>query len=45
MLAMLQDLGLEKYIEKDSRTPEAANRDNLTQDEKEAAKRWKDGDV
>ena len=38
MLAMLWDLGLEKSIAKDAKAPEAADRDNLTQDEKEASK-------
>ena len=45
MLAMLWDLGLEKYIEKDAKAPEVADRDNPTQDEKAASKRWKEGDV
>ena len=43
MLAMLWDLGLEKYIVKDAKAPEATDRDNPTQDEKEASKRWKEG--
>ena len=38
MLAALWDLGLEKYITKDAKAPEAADRDNPTQDEKEASK-------
>jgi transposase InsO family protein len=45
MLAVLRDLGLEKYIAKDAKAPEAADRDNPTQDEKEASKRWKEGDA
>ena len=38
MLAVLQDLGLEKYIKKDAKTPKATDRDNPTHDEKEASK-------
>ena len=34
---MLWDLGLEKYIMKDAKAPETADRDNPTQDEKEAS--------
>ena len=34
MLAVLQDLGLEKYIEKDEILPEPADKANPTQDEK-----------
>ena len=45
MLAVLQDLGLEKYIAKDAKAPKAADEDNPTQDEKEASKRWKEGDA
>ena len=45
MLAMLWDLWLEKYIVKDAKAPEAADRDNPTQNEKEASKRWKEGDA
>ena len=45
MLAVLQDLGLEKYIEKDAILPEPADKANLTQDEKEAEKKWKEGDA
>ena len=39
MLAMLQDLGLEKYIEKDANLPEAADKANPTQDERDAEKK------
>ena len=42
MLAVLKDLGVEKYIEKDSKPPKAADKANLTKDEEEAEKRWKD---
>ena len=45
MLAVLWDLGLEKYIKKNANLPEAADKANLTQDEKEAEKRWKEGDA
>ena len=45
MLAVLQDLGLEKYIEKDATPPEPADKANLTQDERDAEKRWKEGDT
>ena len=45
MLAILQDLELEKYIEKDAIPPEPADKANLTQDEKEAVKKWKEGDA
>ena len=45
MLAMLWDLRLEKYIKKDANPPEAADKANPTQDEKDAEKRWKKGDV
>ena len=45
MLAILWDLGLEKYIEKDATPPEPTDKANLTQDEKDAEKRWKEGDV
>ena len=39
MLAMLWDLGLEEYMEKDANTPEATDTANPTQDEKEAEKK------
>ena len=45
MLAVLWDLGLEKYIKKDVNLPEATDKANPTQDEKEAEKKWKEGDV
>ena len=45
MLAMLRDLGLEKYIEKDANPPEAADKANLTHKEKEVEKRWKEDDA
>ena len=45
MLAILRDLGLEKYIEKDATLPEPTDKANPTQDEKDAEKRWKEGDV
>ena len=45
MLAVLWDLGLEKYIEKDATPPEPADKANPTQDERDAEKRWKEGDA
>ena len=45
MLAMLWDLGLEKYIEKNANLPEAADKAKPTQDEKEFEKRQKEGDM
>jgi len=45
MLAILWDLGLEKYIKKDANPPEATDKANPTQDEKEAEKKWKEGDA
>ena len=45
MLAILRDLGLEKYIEKDATPPEPADKANPTQDERDAEKRWKEGDA
>ncbi|KAF8222694.1 hypothetical protein L208DRAFT_1017636, partial [Tricholoma matsutake] len=45
MLAMLWDLGLEKYIAKDAKAPESADRANLATAELEEQKKWRDGDV
>ena len=45
MLAIMRDLGLEKYIEKDGIPPEPVDKANPTQDEKEAEKKWKEGDM
>ncbi|KAF8219238.1 hypothetical protein L208DRAFT_1553561, partial [Tricholoma matsutake] len=45
MLAMLWDLGLEKYIAKDAKTPELADKANLTTAELEEQKKWRDGDA
>ena len=39
MLAILQDLELEKYIEKDAILPEPADKANLTQDERRDGKK------
>ena len=39
MLAILQDLELEKYIEKDAIPPEPTDKANPIQDEKEAEKK------
>ena len=40
MLAVLQDLGLEKYIAADAKLPESAGRLKLTAEEIEAQKKW-----
>jgi gag-polypeptide of LTR copia-type len=45
MLAVLRDLGLEKYIAKDAKSPESADRANLTTAEQEEQKRWRDSDA
>ncbi|KAF8240087.1 hypothetical protein L208DRAFT_1234803 [Tricholoma matsutake] len=45
MLAMLWDLGLEKYIAKDVKAPESADKTNLTSGELEEQKKWRDGDA
>jgi hypothetical protein len=45
MLAVLRDLGLETYLDKDSKAPVAADPTKPTKEEKEAEKKWKDGDA
>ena len=40
MLAVLQDLGLEKYIAADAKLPELANRSKPTPEELEKQKKW-----
>ena len=45
MLAVLQDLGLEKYIAKDAKTLESVDKANPTVAELEEQKKWKDGDA
>ena len=45
MLAVLRDLGLEKYIAKDARAPESADKANPTTAELEEQKRWRDSDA
>ena len=44
MLAMFQDLGLEKYIVKDVKAPESADPTKPTAEEIEAKKKWTEGD-
>jgi gag-polypeptide of LTR copia-type len=45
MLTMLLDLGLEKYITKDTKAPESADKSKPTNEEVEAQKKWKEGDT
>jgi len=45
MLAVLWDLGLEKYITKTTVPPELANKRNPTKEETEALDKWSEGDV
>jgi hypothetical protein len=45
MLAVLRDLRLEKYIAKDAKAPESADKANLTTAELEEQKKWRDGDA
>jgi len=45
MLAVLRDLGLEKYITKDAKFPESIDRDKPTAEEQAIQKRWIDGDA
>ena len=45
MLAVLQDLNLEKYINKANTAPVPARRDQPTKDETEALDKWKEGDA
>ena len=45
MLAVLRDLGLEKYIAADAKFPESANRSKATAEEAEAQRKWREGDT
>ena len=45
MLAVLRDLGLEKYIDKATVAPMPANRDQPTKEEIDALDKWKEGDA
>ena len=45
MLAVLRDLGLEKYIASDATAPESADQSNLTTEEIKAQSKWRGGDV
>jgi hypothetical protein len=45
MMAVLRDLGLEKYIAKDEKTPGSANPQNPTMEELEATWKWAKGDA
>jgi hypothetical protein len=45
MMAVLRDLGLEKYIAKDEKTPGSANPQNPTTEELEATWKWAKGDA
>lgn len=45
MLAVLRDLGLEKYIAKDASMPESATPNAPTTEEIEAQRRWREGDA
>jgi hypothetical protein len=45
MLAVLWDLGLEKYIAADAKTPESANRSKPIAEELEAQRKWCKGDT
>ena len=45
MLAVLQDLGLKKYIVADAKIPELADRSKPTSEELEKQKKWQEGDT
>ena len=45
MLAVLRDLGLEKYIATDAKLPELADRSKPTSEELEAQRKWHEGDI
>jgi hypothetical protein len=45
MLAVLRDLGLEKYIAADAKLPESADSSKPTPGELEAQKKWREGDI
>jgi hypothetical protein len=44
MLAVLRDLALETYIDKDSKPPQPTDANKITDTEKEAAKKWREGE-
>jgi hypothetical protein len=44
MLAVFRNLGLDKYIAKDAKTPESAVITKPTTEEIDAQKKWTDGD-
>ena len=45
MLAVLRDLGLDKYIASDAALPGSANPKEPTAEELEAQKKWREGDT
>jgi len=45
MLAVLRDLGLEKYIAKDAKSPTLVDPNQPTKEEDEAVDKWKEGDA
>ena len=45
MLAVLRDLGLEKYIATDAKIPESADKSKPTAEELDAQKKWREGDT
>ena len=45
MMAVLHDLGLEKYIAKDAKAPGSANPQTPTAEEKEETRKWAEGDA
>lgn len=45
MLAMLRDLGLEKYITKGAKAPESVDPDKPTAEEHSAVQKWREGDI
>ena len=45
MMAVLRDLGLEKYIAKDAKPPGSANPQSPTTEELAATKKWAEGDA
>ena len=44
-MAVLRDLGLEKYIAKDAKPPGSANPQSPTTEELAATKKWAEGDA
>ena len=44
MLAVFRDLGLDKYIKKDAKSPESADVNKPTTEELDTQKKWADGD-